>query len=153
MIRKATMNDIEQAAKIALQLHRLHVRAKPESYRTMPIEFFRGKLEWYIREENAGILVSDEGGINAFAAVKLMDVEPEDKFPRRLCYVDCFAVEEKCRRHGVGRRLMEYIGEFAEENGCTSIQLGVAGFNENAQEFYRAMGFTPRTVIMEQKIN
>lgn len=152
MLRKATHADIEQTAKISLQLHELHVKAKPDSYRVMPLEFFCGKLDWYIREENTEILVNDDNGINAFAAVKIMDVEPEDKFPRRLCYVDCFAVEKKCRRQGVGRRLMEYIREFARENDCTSVQLGVAAFNENAQEFYKAMGFTPRTVIMEQKL-
>lgn len=153
MIRKATINDIEQTAKLSLQLHDFHVKAKPESYRVMPVAFFSSKLEWYVREENTEILVNDDNGINAFAAVKLMDVEPEDKFPRRLCYIDCFAVDEKCRRQGVGRRLMEYIGEFARENGCTYLQLGVAAFNENAREFYRAMGFGERTIIMEQKIN
>lgn len=153
MLRKATLNDIEETAKISLQLHDLHVKAKPESYRVMPAEFFRDKLLWYVREKDTEILVNDEDGINAFAAVKIMDVEPEDKFPRRLCYIDCFAVEESCRRQGVGKRLMEYIGEFARENDCTSLQLGVAAFNENAREFYRAMGFTERTVIMEQKLN
>ena len=152
MIRKATIDDIEQTAEISLQLHELHVRAKPESFRKVPKEFFRSMLEWYVREENAEVLVSDESGINAFAAVKVLDVDSEEKAPRRLCYVDCFAVEESCRRQGTGRKLMEYIREFARENGCTSVQLGVAAFNENAHEFYRAVGFTPRTFIMEQKL-
>ena len=153
MLRTAAINDIEQTAEIFRQLHDFHVKEKPDSFRTVPIEFFRGRLEWYVREENAEILVSDEDGINAFAAVKLLNVEAEEKFPRRLCYVDCFAVDEKCRRQGVGKRLMEYIREFAEENGCTSVQLGAAAFNETAHKFYQAMGFTPRTFILEQKIN
>ena len=153
MLRKATMNDIEQTARLSLQLHDLHVKARPDSFRAVPIDFFRGKLEWYVREENAGILVNDDNGINAFAAVKLLDVESEEKFPRRLCYIDCFEVDEKHRRQGVGRKLMEYIREFAGENGCTSLQLGVAAFNESAHEFYKAVGFAPRTYIMEQKIN
>ena len=153
MLRKATLNDIEQTAKISLQLHDLHVKAKPDSFRTVPIQFFQEKLERYVNEENTAVLVSDDGGINGFAAVKLLDVESEEKFPRRLCYIDCFAVDENCRRQGVGRKLMEYIREFARENNCTSVQLGVAGFNEAAQDFYKAMGFTPRTFIMEQKIN
>ena len=153
MLRKATINDIEQTAEIFRQLHELHVKAKPDSFRTVPTDFFRGRLEWYVTEENAEVLVADEDGITAFAAVKLLDVTAEEKFPRRLCYVDCFAVEEKHQRQGEGRRLMEYIREFAGENGCTSVQLGVSAFNEAAQEFYRAMGFATRTYIMEQKIN
>ena len=152
MLRKATINDIEQTAEIFRQLHELHVNAKPESFRRVPIEFFRDRLEWYVREENAWILVNDEDGINAFAAVKVFNVDSEEKAPRRLCYVDCFAVEENCRRQGVGRRLMEYIREFARENNCTSVQLGVAAFNEAAHRFYQSVGFTPRTFIMEQKI-
>ena len=153
MLRKATLNDIEQTAEIFRQLHDFHVKEKPESFRTVPIEFFWGRLEWYVREDNAEILISDENGVNAFAAVKVFGVEAEEKLPRRLCYVDCFAVDEKCRRQGVGKRLMEYIREFAKDNNCTSVQLGVAAFNEAAHEFYQAMGFTPRTFIMEHKIN
>lgn len=152
MIRKATLNDMEQTAKLSLQLHDFHVKEKPDSFRPVPMEFFRGRLEWYVNEENAEVIVSDDGGINAFAAVKILDVSSEEKMPRKLCYVDCFAVDEKCRRQGVGRRLMEYIREFAKENDCTSVQLGVSAFNEQAQKFYHAMGFTPRTFVMEQKL-
>ena len=152
MTRKATAADIEKAAEIFEQLHNLHVKARPDSFRTVPMEFFRGRLEWYVREETAELLVNDDKVVNAFAAVKVFDVESEEKFPRRLCYVDCFAVDEGCRRQGAGKRLMEYIREFARENDCASVQLGVAGFNEAAQDFYKAMGFTPRTFIMEQKL-
>ena len=149
MIRKAASADIEQAADIFRQLHDFHVKEKPDSFRPVPMEFFRGRLEWYVNEENAEVIVSDDGGINAFAAVKILDVSSEEKMPRKLCYVDCFAVDERCQRQGVGRRLMEYIREFAKENDCNSVQLGVSAFNESAREFYRAMGFTPRTFIME----
>ena len=152
MLRKATHADIEQAAEIFRQLHDFHVKAKPESFRTVPAEFFRNRLEWYVTEENAEVIVSDEDGINAFAAVKILDVTAEEKIPRRLCYIDCFAVDEKHRRQGVGRKLMEYIVEFARENNCTSVQLGVSSFNEQAQKFYQAIGFAPRTFILEQKI-
>lgn len=153
MIRKATIADIGQAAEIFEQLHNIHVKAKPDSFRTVPTEFFQGRLQWYVEEQNAELLISDDDGINAFAAVKLLDVNSEEKCPRRLCYIDCFAVDENCRRQGVGRRLMEHIREFAKERACTSVQLGVSGFNKSAHEFYQAMGFTERTFIMEQKIN
>lgn len=153
MVRKATLADIDQTAEIFLQLHELHVNAKPNSFRTVPIDFFQGRLQWYVAEENAELLVNDEGGVNAFAAVKILDVNSEEKMPRRLCCIDCFAVDERCRRQGVGRRLMKYIREFAKENNCTSLQLGVSEFNKNAHEFYRAIGFTERTFVMEQKIN
>ena len=152
MIRKAAIADIDKAAEIFEQLHNIHVKARPDSFLTVPNEFFKSRLEWYVTEDNAELLVSDENGINAFAAVKVFDVNAEEKSPRRLCYVDCFAVDENCRRQGVGRRLMEYIGDLARENNCTSIQLGVAAFNEAAHEFYRTMGFTERTFIMEQKL-
>lgn len=152
MIRKATTADIEQAAEIFRQLHDIHVEAKPDSFRTVPVDFFRSRLKWYVSEENAEVIVSDEGGINAFAAVKILDVSSEEKMPRKLCYVDCFAVDERCQRQGVGRKLMEYIREFAKENDCNSVQLGVSTFNEQAQKFYQAMGFAPRTFVMERKI-
>ena len=154
MIRKATSADIAQAAEIFKQLHNIHVEAKPDSFRTVPADFFRSRLQEYLLEENTGIFVNDEGGINAFAVVKVLafNAEDEERFPRRCCYINCFAVDESCRRQGVGRELMEYIKKYAKENNCNTIQLGVSGFNKQAREFYQAMGFAERSIAMEQKI-
>lgn len=152
MLRKAAAADLPQVAQIAFELHEIHVKGDPQSNRSMPPEYFQGELEEFLQGENNVILVSDEDGINAYAAVKITESDSPPHYPRRICFIDCFAVKEGCRRQGVGTRLMEYVRRYGEEQGCTDLQLGVKAFNKAACEFYKAVGFTERNIIMNMKI-
>jgi ribosomal-protein-alanine N-acetyltransferase len=51
-------------------------------------------------------------------------------------------VDPKCRRHGVGRKLINMLLNNAKLSGRTSIFLEVRNGNP-AQHFYHEMGFTP----------
>ncbi len=152
MMRKAVQSDVEQLAQIAFELHELHVRGDPTDFRSMPQEYFKDRLEEYLQGKDQSILVNDDGTINAYAAVKIINIDEPTKYPRRVCMVDCFAVRECCRRQGVGTKLMEYVKRYGEEQGCTAIQLGVKAFNKNAYNFYKSIGFNDRNVIMDMKI-
>lgn len=152
MLRTAAKSDAAQIAELFRQLHEFHVNAQPESYRMPQEEFFRRRADEMLSDEDSAVLVNDDGGINAYAAVKILDIRSEEKYPRRVCYVDCFAVAEGFRREGVGRRLMDYVKEYALQNGCSRVRLGTAAFNSGALAFYEKMGFTPRTIISALKL-
>ena len=152
MLRKAVQSDIEQLAQIAFELHDLHVNSDPTDFRSMPQEYFKQKLSKYLQGEDQSILVNDDGGVNAYAAVKLLNIDEPTKYPRRVCMVDCFAVKECFRRRGIGKSLMEFVSKYAKEQGCTDLRLGVRAFNENAYNFYKSVGFNERNIIMEMKI-
>lgn len=152
MLRKAVQSDIEQLAEIAFELHELHVKSDPTDLRSMPQEYFNEKLSAYLQGEDQSILVNDNGGVNAYAAVKLINIDDPTKYPRRVCMVDCFAVKECFRRRGIGKSLMAFVSQYAKEQGCTDLRLGVRAFNENAYNFYKSVGFNERTKMMEMKI-
>lgn len=151
MLRKAVQSDIEQLAKIAFELHELHVKNDPTDFRSMPQEYFNERLSEYFDGEDKSILVNDDGGVNAYAAVKIINIDEPTKYPRRVCMIDCFAVKESFRRRGIGKSLMEFVSEYAKEQGCTDLRLGVKSFNENAYNFYKSVGFNKRTKILEMK--
>ncbi len=152
MLRKADQSDIEQLAQIAFELHELHVKSDPTDFRSMPQEYFKERLSEYLQGEDQNILVNDDGGVNAYAAVKLISIDEPTKYPRRVCMVDCFAVKECFRRRGIGKSLMEFVSKYAKEQGCTDLRLGVKSFNEDAYNFYKSVGFNERNIIMEMKI-
>lgn len=152
MIRKAVSEDIPRIAELFRQLHGHHVGIKPESFRMPEDEWFIERISGILGDGEAVILVSDDGELNGYAVIKIIDVNTEDKYPRRMCYIDCFAVAENARRQGIGTALFEGVKEFAREHDCTSVQLGVAACNTGAVEFYGRMGLTPRTIQMEIKI-
>jgi ribosomal protein S18 acetylase RimI-like enzyme len=65
-------------------------------------------------------------------------LEKEDA--RRACLVSMWVAPE-VRRRGVGRRLVEKIVKWAEEQGARALRLSVTSNNERAILFYEGLGF------------
>lgn len=153
MIRNADINDLERLTELFMQLHRHHVEIMPETFIMPEREWFLGRISEILNDSGQTIIVHESGEvINGYAVVKIMDVNTEDKRPRRMCYIDCFAVSESCRRQGIGTELFNAVKAFGRENGCTSVQLGVCACNTDAVRFYKKMGLAPRTIQMEKRI-
>lgn len=153
MIRNADFNDSERLTELFMQLHRHHVEIKPETFIMPERGWFSGRISEILNDNGQTVIVYESGGvINGYAVVKITDVNTEDKRPRRMCYIDCFAVSENCRRQGIGTELFNAVKAFGRENSCTSVQLGVSAYNTDAVAFYEKMGLAPRTIQMEEKL-
>lgn len=153
MIRIADINDRGELTELFAELHRRHVEIKPEAFIMPEREWFSRRIGEILNDERQTVLVHDNGGKpDGYAVVKIIDVNTEEKSPRKVCYIDCFAVAESCRRHGIGTELFGAVKAFGRENGCTDVQLGVTARNTDAVAFYEKMGLVPRTIIMEEKL-
>ena len=153
MIRIADINDRERLTELFMQLHRHHVEIKPETFRMPERVWFSDRIADILNDGGQTVLVHESGGgLNGYAVVKIMDVNTEEKIPRRMCYIDCFAVAEDVRRQGVGTELFNAVKAFGKERGCTSVQLGVTACNTDAVAFYEKMGLAPRTIQMEVRL-
>lgn len=152
MIRTADIGDCDRLTELFMQLHRRHVEIKPETFRMPEREWFSERIAEILNDGEQTVIVHDSGGIDGYAVVKITDVNVEEKIPRRVCCIDCFAVAEECRRRGIGTELFNAVKAFGKEHGCTSVQLGVTARNTDAVGFYGKMGLAPRTIIMEEKI-
>lgn len=51
------------------------------------------------------------------------------------------AVDETCRRKGVGEKLTKYAIEALHELGCTKVNIQVRGSNSAVVSFYEKLGF------------
>lgn len=149
MVRMAVREDIPELAELFKELHEHHVSINPKTFRMPPDEFFTERMTGLVGNEGMTVFVHCGGKIDGYAAVKIINVDTEEKYPRRMCYIDCFAVSEKSRRQGAGTELFNSVKEFARENSCGMVQLGVSAENRGAVEFYNKMGLTPRTIQMQ----
>lgn len=59
----------------------------------------------------------------------------------KRCTVEALVVDELCRGHGVGRKLMETVELFAKKSGCSLIDLVTGIQRTDAHLFYKKMGF------------
>jgi len=60
-------------------------------------------------------------------------------------YLEDLFVEPAWRRHGIGKKLLAYLGRVAEERGCHGLSWSVLNWNAAAIRFYRSLGAEPVT--------
>lgn len=59
----------------------------------------------------------------------------------RVAYITLLLVAPNCRGSGLGRQLVEHVMSTARRKGFTSCRLEVAKGNNQAEAFYRKLGF------------
>ena len=64
------------------------------------------------------------------------------RVPRRAWFSAAW-VDPRCRRQGIGRRLLEMAMAWAAAHGADHLRLWVDDTNPAAARFYRALGFQP----------
>ncbi len=68
--------------------------------------------------------------------------------PYKYGFISYVAVDQKYRKHGVGRKIIEHLIFFAKQNKCKAVELTSADYRTNAHSFYKSLGFSKkRTTI------
>lgn len=62
---------------------------------------------------------------------------------RRGIYLEDLFVKPELRGHGVGLRLLSYLGKLTRDRGCGRLEWSVLDWNEPAIRFYRRLGARP----------
>lgn len=63
------------------------------------------------------------------------------RYPKPIMEVEELYINPDYRKHGVGRKLMEHVLEYAKSVPCQYIFLASDIKREEAHEFYKALGF------------
>ncbi len=152
MIRKADIKDKDALVELFSELVAHHVKIKPDFYRMPEQSFFEENISSAMLGENIEIWVNDDNGINAYAAIKLLDIDYPDRYSYKMCYINFFGVKEEKRHSGIGSALMEEIRKQAKEKGCRCVQLKVSAANKDAVRFYEKAGFTSHEIVMTENL-
>lgn len=153
-IRTATNDDQEAVSRVASEVNAMHARALPDRFRVapdpLPAEYFRSLVE----SGEATVLVADrDGEVLGYAILQIKDVPPIPvAVPRRVVFLNDFAVVEAEQGQGIGRLLMNVAVAWARKRGASTLELGVFEFkfNAGAIAFYEHLGFhsTKRTMLL-----
>ena len=152
-IRRATSNDMNGINKLLHQVLMVHHNGRPD--------LFKAGVKKYTDEELLQIIADDEKPI--FVAVD----ENADVIGYAFCvfqqhinshiltdiktlYIDDLCVDEEKRGMHIGKKLYEYVVDFAKEQGCYNVTLNVWSCNESAMKFYEKCGLVPQKVGLEK---
>lgn len=71
---------------------------------------------------------------------------------QEIAWVETLYVNEEQRGNKFGKELLGFVYTTCQQKGCTKIKLGVDIANIKAQNFYRDMGYSVGSLIMDLTI-
>jgi len=154
-IRPALPGDIDSLVKLNGEVQDLHAKLFPDVFRC---DWRRSELEafWRSRLSTQGerILVAEaDGSVIGYLWMEVQQ-RPQDalRYARRRIYIHHICVVQSCRGQGVGRRLLDSAGEYAQETGCSRLLLDVWFANSQAREVFEHAKFEPLNVLMTLEV-
>lgn len=85
------------------------------------------------------ILLAEDG--SEIVGYALVVRRPSFEWASEVAVLDEIFVKGKARERGLGRRMINFVEEYAASESLPAITLQVATKNVSAREFYRSVGF------------
>ena len=152
MIRLANEKDIEQINNLLFQVHKVHSDARPDLFKAGSKKYTDEELKEIIKDKEKPIFVYEiDEKIEGYAFCILINHNNENS----LCdynsmYIDDLCVDKNCRGKGIGKKLFDYVLEYAKKLGCYNLTLNVWEGNDSAMQFYKNIGLKIQKIGMEK---
>lgn len=151
-IRRAVVADMDGINHLLRQVLTVHHEGRPDIFKGNAKKYTDEQLKELIADDSKPIFVGvdEHNQVLGYAfCVVQQHIGHEIMTDIKTLYIDDLCVEEKLRGQHIGRRLYEYVLEYARENGFYNVTLNVWALNESAIKFYEALGMKPQKIGME----
>lgn len=150
IIRRAEAGDIAQISALLYQVHGVHANARPDIFVPGKKKYSNAELADIISNDNKPVFVADENGkILGYAFCVFKTPSIPSMQPVKTLYIDDLCVDENCRGVGIGKKLFEFVKDFAKQSGCYNLTLNVWECNPGAKAFYESCGLSVMKTEME----
>ncbi len=153
MIRKATAKDTDRINRLLFQVAEIHADGRPDIFKSATKKYSDAELLKIIEDDQTPIFVAvDDNDFVLGYAFCVYQITKDSLLlqNKKTLYIDDICVDENVRGGHIGKRLYEYVVNFAKLNGFDNITLNVWAFNEGAYKFYEKCGMKPLKITMEQ---
>lgn len=152
-IRGAVRQDFNDICNLAIQVHDLHLKNRPDVYVDVDNSMLENYLDGVYNDTQNKLFVvenTDSNELVAFCIIKMMTTQSIPLLiQRRFALIENFCVKSGNRGKGIGKLLFQHTVNYAREQGASSLELVVWEFNQDAIRFYDSMGMTTRNRKME----
>ena len=105
-----------------------------------------------LADEGTVILVAEKDGEIAGFVMGVVEYHVDDLVDAPYLTVQYICVDERFRRTGMGKALMQEVERWAVSKGITNLDLMVLDTNTPAQSLFRKMGYVPLDIRMGKKL-
>ena len=151
IIRKAEERDLPRIDDLLLQVLRIHHGVRPDIFKPESRKYTDDELKAIITDPKRPVFVAEiEGRVEGYAFC-IFQQHVNDKILTDILtlYIDDLCVDEECRGRSIGKKLYQYVLDFARNAGCYNVTLNVWEGNDTARSFYEAMGLGYQKFVME----
>lgn len=151
-IERATLNDIEGINRLLRQVLMVHHVGRPDLFKADVKKYTDAELEEIIKDDKRPIFVAhdEKGEVMGYAFCLYQQyVNNNILTDVKTLYIDDLCVDETLRGQHIGRKLYEYVLEFARKEDFYNVTLNVWSCNESAMRFYEACGLKPQKIGLE----
>jgi len=147
-VRAAALGDEELLAVLNGLVHELHVANRPEYFKPTRAENVSAWFRSLLRQPTVLIWIAEEDGVPVGYVLALLHERPENPFcpARRWCEIDQIAVDDKRRRRGIARTLVQKVFAEVRSRGICDVEMSSWSFNEAAHHAFRRLGFAPKVI-------
>lgn len=151
MIRKAEIKDINEINKLLFQVHKVHSDTRPDLFKAGSKKYNDVELVNIINDSDRPIFVYEENEkILGYAFCILIDYTKINSLcDYKTIYIDDLCVDKDARNLGIGKKLYNYVLNYAKSIGCYNVTLNVWAENKSAIKFYEKMGMKVQKIGME----
>ena len=153
-LRAAVEDDVEQLAVLSASVQQLHVTARPDVFKTADPRALRHLFMRRLTDPAIRIWIAEIAGIVVGHAVTVDKRQEESLYAHTRSWreVDEVVVGVGHRRIGVARALLRHVEITARTDGFPAVELNTWAFNGDARASFEHLGFVPRNVRYERRI-
>lgn len=151
-IVRATEKDIAGINVLLNQVLMVHHNGRPDLFKSDAKKYTDEELKEIFLDDSRPVFVAkgEENQVLGYAfCVMQQFLEHNIMTDIQTLYIDDLCVDEKLRGQHIGRKLYDYVLEYAKEKGCYNVTLNVWSCNESARKFYEKCGLKPQKIGME----
>lgn len=150
-IRRACERDTADILKLLVQVNMVHHKGRPDLFKGPATKYTAEELAGMYGDDSRPIFVYEQDGHVAGYAFCIFKQLVDDHVLTdiKTLYIDDLCVDEEQRGKHIGKRLYDYVLNFAKNAGCYNVTLNVWACNESAMRFYERCGLVPQKIGME----
>ncbi len=151
-IRNAQTCDIAKVSKLLSEVLEIHANLRPDIFISGTTKYTQEELANIFANKETPVFVatneSNEVLGYAFCVIKQQPFSTNMKDFKTL-YIDDLCVDEASRGLHIGKKLFDFVVNYAKEQNCYDVTLNVWEGNNNARKFYEKMGMFIKETQME----
>lgn len=145
------ITDYIEINNLAKQVHRLHVKWRPDLYLDIDEVIKKEDLKEKI-QSNEIIVAKMQNNIVGYVTFNIQEKNNPIMRYRKQLQIEAICVDENNRCKCIGTELLKHLKNIAKEKNCTDMYLTVNEENINAIKLYEKFGFKVKSIAYSMQI-